>query len=393
MVCLAPEAELPPGCERLCPACKHRSYSKTKSESIKQKWVEERIGDRFNVPVSPLQSLDGLIQGYREKVCLRAQWNPERGHWALGFLPAGDPRKVGDQVVEIPHCPVHSERVREVHRVIAQDLPQFLNKESERIEIPLVYVLISGGFLTLVLKCAPTADFDSLMGALAALAQLGIEGVFLNFNAAAGNRILSSRGWRHLWGAQTLIDRQGFHYGPNSFQQLIPKLYQSAVDRSVEFLQPKPGDWVVDLYSGCGSTLVRWKAHGADCLGVELGAEAVACSEKNVGQAYILRGKTSERLPQLEAWVTKKMAGARESIQRLAYVNPPRTGLETETVSWLTERYRPERLAYLSCSAGTLARDLSVFLNSGYALAHVIPYDFFPQTHHVETLALLERLS
>ena len=57
----------------------------------------------------------------------------------------------------------------------------------------------------------------------------------------------------------------------------------------------------------------------------------------------------------------------------------------------LAEELRPARIAYLSCSAGTLARDLESFEAAGYSLARILPYDFFPLTHHVEALALLER--
>lgn len=53
--------------------------------------------------------------------------------------------------------------------------------------------------------------------------------------------------------------------------------------------------------------------------------------------------------------------------------------------------YRPKRIAYLSCSAGTLRRDLEGLPVSGYRVVRIIPYDFFPQTYHVETLVLLER--
>ena len=50
---------------------------------------------------------------------------------------------------------------------------------------------------------------------------------------------------------------------------------------------------------------------------------------------------------------------------------------------------RPARMAYLSCSAGTLRRDLEPLERSGYEILGILPYDFFPQTLHVETLALL----
>ena len=57
----------------------------------------------------------------------------------------------------------------------------------------------------------------------------------------------------------------------------------------------------------------------------------------------------------------------------------------------IADELRPARIAYLSCSAGTLARDLESFEAAGYSLDRILPYDFFPLTHHVEALALLER--
>ncbi len=58
-------------------------------------------------------------------------------------------------------------------------------------------------------------------------------------------------------------------------------------------------------------------------------------------------------------------------------------------MEWISGEFRPQRLAYLSCSAGTLARDLALLTTSGYRVVEIAPYDFFPQTYHVETLCLL----
>ena len=50
----------------------------------------------------------------------------------------------------------------------------------------------------------------------------------------------------------------------------------------------------------------------------------------------------------------------------------------------------PDKLAYLSCSAGTLRRDLEIAASAGYQIKRIIPFDFFPQTHHVECLVLAD---
>jgi hypothetical protein len=98
----------------------------------------------------------------------------------------------------------------------------------------------------------------------------------------------------------------------------------------------------------------------------------------------VLRGTCMQRLPQLRDW-WNGLGG-----ERVAYVNPPRSGLETGVAEALAHEFRPSRLAYLSCSAGTLARDLAILAAAGYRVAAIRPYDFFPLTHHVEALALLE---
>ena len=102
----------------------------------------------------------------------------------------------------------------------------------------------------------------------------------------------------------------------------------------------------------------------------------------------MLRGTCRERLPQLRAWALERdpAAGA------LLYANPPRTGIEPEVLDWIGGVYRPERMAYLSCSAGTLRRDLEILTDANYEVERLTPYDFFPQTYHVETLALLRRM-
>jgi tRNA/tmRNA/rRNA uracil-C5-methylase (TrmA/RlmC/RlmD family) len=173
-------------------------------------------------------------------------------------------------------------------------------------------------------------------------------------------------------------------YGPTAFQQLIPALYRQALDAAEDFLTPGPDDHIADLYCGIGASLARWTRRGARVIGVELGGEAVECASRNAPAATVLRGKCADRIPQLRAWMLTTGT-------RLLYLNPPRTGLEPAVLAWTTDEYRPERLAYLSCSAGTLSRDLVALAAAGYNVKMLIPYDFFPQTHHVETLALLRR--
>lgn len=362
----------PPGCVPECPGCPHRALARADSEARKQAWLEWALApwsDRLDGMAGPGE---GGRWGYRETVRLRTQWAD--GRWAFGLTRR-------ETVIDAPDCPVHAPRVR-VALAAMQDLlpapPAF----------PMVWYLQAGAQVTLVVKTrACPSPLGARPGAGDALVRAGVEGLWLHLNPVTGRRRpLAKREWRLLWGRERSADAQALVHGPTAFRQLLPGLHERALSRAQRFLGPGPGDAVVDLYSGIGASLRRWSAAGARAVGVELSGEAVACAAVNAPHALLLRGGCGQRVPQVDA-ALRGVPPAR----RLLYVNPPRTGLEAGLAQWITAGLRPRRIAYLSCSAGTLARDLAELERGGYAVASIRPFDFFPQTRHVETLALLER--
>ena len=76
----------------------------------------------------------------------------------------------------------------------------------------------------------------------------------------------------------------------------------------------------------------------------------------------------------------------------VAVVDPPRAGLHPRVVHHLA-RLAPQRLVYVSCHPGTLARDLALFVERGYAVERARPFDLFPHTPHIEVVARLVRRS
>lgn len=361
---------LPAGCEPRCPGCAHRTWSAAASEAQKMDWLRRQLApwaDRL-LPVRAVA--DDARWGYRRKVCLSAVWSESAG-WQFGLWRR-------DELIPIPDCPVHAGSVRALVCWLMRALPPGPL-------FPLAFLVQSGAQATLILKTQrlPPLDWLDEMGQ-AELAAHGLEGLWLHLHPAAGRRLFARNGWRLLWGQPRSRDAFGSSYGPTAFQQLIPDLYRQALDAAEDFLDPRPGDSIADLYCGIGASLARWTARGARAIGVELGGEAVQCAHQNAPDAAILRGKCADRIPQLRDWTPA-------TGNRLLYVNPPRTGLEPSVSAWAMAEFRPERLAYLSCSAGTLSRDLRALATAGYGVEALIPFDFFPQTHHVETLALLRQ--
>ena len=358
---------LPKGCNLRCQACSHRELGYAESLTQKQEWLRKSLS-KWESRLAPVEAAPEESRlNYRRKALLSAKVNG--AYWEFGTLRRISSRSRDYELIEIHDCPVHSEQVRKICHYFSRTLP---------LDIPLVYLAVSGTLVTLVLKSKtpisiPVSDFFPL----------GLRGVFLNLNPVAGKRVFDPRRFLKIWG-EDQVEENGFFYGPASFQQLIPKLHEKTLREAEDFFCLEGNDSVLDLCSGLGQSLARWKNH-ARTLGVELSAEAVRLSGQNLGNLdLILRGKVSDRIPQLDWWQKAKPG------RLLVYANPPRLGLEAKVLDWLIQSARPAKIAYLSCSAGTLAKDLSRLEDGGYTVKRITPYDFFPQTHHVETLTSLE---
>lgn len=362
--------DLPPGCEPACRGCFHRSIPLDASLAQKTSYLKKTLAP-WAETFAGIAFLPWKEQtAYRDKVCLPAEWRD--GQWVFGM-------RHKEQVIPIPDCPVHSERIRKTYRILQRHLP---GPES----MPLAFYVQSGAQLVLVVKAAsipgvrwPEAFFRELLDA-------GNEGIWLHLHPAAGNKVFSKFEWQFLFGKKLSLNPLKLYYGPASFGQLIPQLYLESLNETLDFFRLKSGDGVVDLYSGTGTTLVAWTHAGADSIGVEINGEAVECARMNLNGTLVLRGKCSDRLPQIDEWIDY-----RGLQRRLLYTNPPRTGMEAEVVRWIINTLKPEKIAYLSCSAGTLRRDLDLLTDGAYRVERIRPFDFFPRTHHVETLTFLSR--
>jgi 23S rRNA (uracil1939-C5)-methyltransferase len=140
-----------------------------------------------------------------------------------------------------------------------------------------------------------------------------------------------------------------------------------------------------DLYSGVGLFAVALAARGSRVVAVE-GDESSGGDLVNNAEPWKDR---------LEVWHSSvEHATARTSPPAFdaVVVDPPRTGMSPEAVKGLA-RWRPSRVVYVSCDPPTLARDAAVLISSGYALVAIDAFDMFPNTPHVETVAVFDAAS
>lgn len=364
---------LPLGCIRECSACKHREWTKEESLTQKYAYLKKQLAD-WSDCLNPVASADDLHRWhYRGKTTLSVQWSS--CGWHFGTISR-------DELIPIPECPLHKPEVNRIVGVLRNILPSGN-------DFPLAFYVQASAQVVLVLKSKVDPDIRWLTDeVVATLRSLGVKGLWIHLNPSAGRRMFEKCKWILLFGEKRSKDINGLWYGPGAFQQLIPDLYNKSLDEASAFLKPNQQKAVVDLYCGTGTSMKRWIDAGSPVIGVELGAESIECAKLNIPEATILRGTCRQRVPQVRDWVNGQMNAGKNIC---LYVNPPRTGIEQEVLDWIVEDGKPNRIAYLSCSAGTLSRNLKVLTSNGYRVCKLLPYDFFPQTIHVECLALLER--
>ena len=158
------------------------------------------------------------------------------------------------------------------------------------------------------------------------------------------------------------------------FEQVNPEMGDQVRAFAIAQLGDVSGRRVWDLYAGIGDTTLQLLQQGAVVESVELDRRAVAEAEARGPDARRHTGRVEDLLRELHR-------------PDLVVANPPRTGMH-ERVSRELNRLAPARLVYISCDPATLARDLLRL--PSFRLTTVQAFDLFPQTTHVETVAVLE---
>ncbi|HON15832.1 MAG TPA: 23S rRNA (uracil(1939)-C(5))-methyltransferase RlmD [Spirochaetota bacterium] len=164
---------------------------------------------------------------------------------------------------------------------------------------------------------------------------------------------------------------------PNSFFQSNSEIALKMYREILSYVKGR----TLDLYSGVGS-ISLFVAKAADSVtGVEISQESVAIAEEN---------RENNSIDNVEFICADAMEFIKEHKGEYdtVIVDPPRSGMHPKVIGRI-EELRPERIIYMSCNPSTFRDDLHALEN--YKITHFAAYDMFPQTPHIETLALLER--
>jgi 23S rRNA (uracil1939-C5)-methyltransferase len=176
-------------------------------------------------------------------------------------------------------------------------------------------------------------------------------------------------------------------FAPTDFIQVNSQVNEALVARAVELLDLDTNSQVLDLYCGIGNFTLALARRARTAVGIEADERLVARARHNA-ERHALGNARFHCLDLAEP------ASAQATCMREAYshvlIDPPRAGARAMLPT--VARLSPQRLLYISCHPGSLARDVGMLVHDyGFIFQAAGVLDMFPHTMHVESLALLER--
>ncbi|MGH8136173.1 MAG: 23S rRNA (uracil(1939)-C(5))-methyltransferase RlmD [Steroidobacteraceae bacterium] len=369
--------------DRVIPRCRHfgdcggctlQHLSHDAQLAAKDRQVAEELERIGGVkPETWLPPLAGKVWSYRRRARLGCKYVAAKGRVLVGFRERGSP-----YLADIRHCDVLVEPVGDL---IAK-LAELIGALSIRDRVPQIEVAAADNATVLILRVLdPPSEAD-----LARLREFqALHAVELHLQPGGLDTVvpLTPPATRLHYEIPELP--AGIEFAPTDFVQVNAGLNRQMIGRAFALLAPAAGDQALDLFCGLGNFSLPLARRVSQVVGVEGDPGLVARARANALRNGVENAEF--HTADLSADVSRAPWAHRE--YDLVLLDPPRAGAR-EVLPVLVAS-RPRRIVYISCHAGTLARDAGILVQlHGYKLVAAGIMDMFPHTSHVESIALFE---
>jgi 23S rRNA (uracil1939-C5)-methyltransferase len=358
----------------VCGGCSLQHLEPGAQIAAKQEHLLEEFRRTARVePATLLPALTGTPWGYRRRARLGARFVAKKDRVVVGFRERAAP-----YVADLKRCEILAPPLGG----LIEPLGAMLTGLGIRARIPQIEVAVADNATALVFRVLspPAADDVAQMRA---------------FGEEFGVQIYVQPGGTDS--VTPLGDSQPLRYrlpdfdielifGPTDFVQVNGELNRSLVTRAIELLTPQPAEEVLDLFCGIGNFTLPLARHCACAVGVEGESGLIERARANAD---------ANRIENVQfyradlAVIDGEPPWARRTFARVL-LDPPRAGARAALP--LIDRCGAARVVYISCHAGSLARDAGILVHDfGFRLESAGVIDMFPHTSHVESVAVFER--
>lgn len=354
-----------------CGGCQIMHLEYQAQLKVKEKRIRDaffRIGKIVDFEISPCVASPKPLH-YRNKIQLPVGPGNTIGLYAKG----------SHEIVPFHSCLIHNEVgekvLWEVKKYLVGTEIRHIFLRTSRKEGKVLVVLIT--------KHKPTPALRVAAKNIMAIPE--VKGVMHGLNAKENNVVRAD--------AYSLMEGEGYleeellginvRLSPAAFFQVNPWQASTLYAKALTLAEIKGSEKVLDAYCGIGLFTCLLAKHAKEVVGIESVQEAVDDAKYNASingvNVKFHVGKTEDLIGNLER-------------QDVVFLNPPRKGAEEVVLAKVLEM-SPTRIIYTSCDPATLARDAAILHRGGYTKISLFPFDMFPETMHVETVALFLKFS
>lgn len=383
-----------PACNiyKRCGGCQLQHYSYKAQLDFKKQRVKdciERIG-KLKISEVILHDTIGMDDPYRYRNKVQLPVGEKNGEVNIGFYAQRT-----HEIINMDTCNIQHEAADKVLKLIKSWMKKYkIEAYNEQLHSGSIrHIMVRKAFKTNEVMVVVVTRSNELHHKEELIEMLieskeNIVSIIQNVNGKKTNVILGIE-CITLWGKDNISDYIGefrFNISPLSFFQVNPVQTEVLYNKALEYASLTGNETVFDAYCGTGTISLFLSQKAKKVYGIEIVPQAIEnakinAKQNNIDNAEFIVGESEKVIPELIK------NGVKADV---VVVDPPRKGCEKSLLEAIAQM-SPERIVYVSCDPGTLARDLSILDELGYKVTEIQPVDMFPQTSHVECVVGIRR--
>ncbi len=360
----------------VCGGCSFQHVADAQQIVLKQGLLQEQFSRLGKVDIAQLwPPLTAAHWGYRTKARMGVKYVEKKGRVLVGFRERRQPF-----LAEIDSCQV-------MHPLVGNNLlalSEMIGKLSIKTQMPQIGVAIGDHECVLAVRVLQPASAEDKEILRAFAHQHGIS---ICLQSKGVDTILPLDGEAEVTPSYALPDYGiRFKFKPAMFTQVNYAINRQMIQRVMEEFALTKDDVVLDLFCGLGNFTLPLATQAGRVVGVEGDLPLIHHARENAKLNQI------DNVEFYVADLSKDVAGQAWAKRRYTKVllDPSRAG--ASEVLHNLKHWQPQQVMYVSCNPSTLARDAGILVHElGYKLVKAGVMDMFPQTAHVESMALFEK--
>ncbi|MES2491009.1 MAG: 23S rRNA (uracil(1939)-C(5))-methyltransferase RlmD [Pseudomonadota bacterium] len=359
-----------------CGGCSLQHLAPESQIIFKQKQLLEAFARIGKVtPEEIVAPITGAVWGYRRRARLSVKHVLKKG----GVTYVGFRERDSLLLAALESCHVLDPRVG----MRLQAMARMIDHLDIRLALPQIEIAVADHVAMVIRVNEKPSDAD-----LERLRQFATdEGVDIYLQAGGPETITPLSAPARVLDYSPDGSEQKLRFQPTDFIQINGSISQQIVRRAIEWLAPKPGERVLELFCGLGNFSAPLAKTGVELVAVEGEAGLVQRARENAERLGL-----KIQFDQADLFTPSPDAPWMQGHFDAVLLDPPRSGAK-EMMPLIAVK-KPKRIVYVSCHPGTLARDAGTLVNDhGYKLVRAGVMDMFPHTAHVESMALFERVN